>query len=413
MPHSFESAAAALHWLYSTQRFGMKLGLEGMLRLRDALALPSRDEPRFIHVAGTNGKGSTCAFIHQLLTTAGFRAGLFTSPHLIRFNERIRDSEREITDDELRQLLSHLRALVADWDPHPTFFELTLALALLWFHQRQLDWVALETGLGGRLDATNIVLPAATVITRIGYDHMEILGDTLEKIAREKAGIIKPGVPLITGPQEPAARAVLEQVAAEKNAPFHLIDQPWTASPLGLAGSHQALNAALAIAAVRAAGVPLSDGQITTALAATRWPGRFEAFPGDITLDGAHNADSVSALVETWHATRPGTRPTVVFGAVREKDLNALLQRLAPIVGAWHLTAFDSPRALPPAEIAANLRSLGLDHAPIHCHDSPQAALAAARGETGATLVCGSLYLVGAVRALLTGNPDAYQSSSQ
>ncbi|MBL9133371.1 MAG: hypothetical protein JNG86_19325, partial [Verrucomicrobiaceae bacterium] len=209
----------ALDWLYGTQLFGIKLGLESVRRLLDELGLP-RPGQKFIHVAGTNGKGSTCAFLHSILKEAGINAGLFTSPHLVQFGERIRDTRRCISEDEIEAGLTRIRNHVRGWEPHPTFFEITFVLALDWFARHDIEWIVLETGMGGRLDATNAVTPVVSVITPIGWDHMQFLGDTLEKIAAEKAGIIKPRVPIVTQTQSSEALEVIRQAAHEQGAPL-------------------------------------------------------------------------------------------------------------------------------------------------------------------------------------------------
>lgn len=407
---AFANSDTALAWLYGTQPFGIKLGLDNMRRLLALMQLPPPDL-RCIHVAGTNGKGSTCAFIHALVEAAKpGRAGLFTSPHLVRFNERIRDGRSEISDADLARLLGELRPLCAALDPHPTFFEIAYALALRWFEQRGLQWAVLETGLGGRLDATNTITPRVSVITRIGLDHMEILGDTLEKIAAEKAGIIKPGVPVVTGPQAPEAMAVLRQVAAERGAPLLAVTEPWTSTPIGLAGEHQRWNAALAVAATRAAGVDLNAAQTAAALMAARWPGRFEVLAPNLILDGAHNEDSAAALARTWRENFGDRRAYVVFGAAREKAVDAVLRRLVPVAARWHLTAFQSPRATPPDVLRGCLRQID-PQADITCHAGVAEALAAARAARGPCLVCGSLFLVGEARAMLTGG--TFERSAQ
>ncbi len=412
MTSALASPEEALEWLYNTQPLGVKLGLENMQRLMSARGLGGAPQ-RYVHVAGTNGKGSTCAMIHSLLSVAGgFRTGLFTSPHLIHFKERIRDEQREIAGGECLRGLNELRVEVVDWEVMPTFFELTLALGLWWFRERGLDWVVLETGLGGRLDATNAVIPEVCVITRIGMDHMNLLGNTLESIAAEKAGIIKPGVPVVVGLQQPAASAVLRAVAAERGAPLIEVNEPWTASPVGLLGEHQRWNAALAVAAVHALGLGLSDAAIASGLAQTCWPGRFEQVSPGLVLDGAHNEDSVAALVKTWRQVFGGQQAAVVFGAVQDKQVEVMLRLLAPLVGHWHLTGFQSPRAFPPQVIEEQLLGLGLATVgQITCHATVSEALAAAEAEARPGLVCGSLFLVGETRALLdTAGPGFEQS---
>lgn len=399
-----------LDWLYGTQLFGVKLGLDNMRKLLRALDL-ERPRARILHVAGTNGKGSTCAFAHALLSAAGFRTGLFTSPHLVHFRERIRDSEREIDSAELVAILHTLRETVSAWAPHPTFFELALAAALMWFRDQKVEWIVLETGLGGRLDATNTLSPEACIITRIGLDHTDVLGPTLADIAAEKAGIIKPGVPIVTGPQEPDAMTVIESTARKQNTPLHRVESPCAHSPLGIPGRHSAWNAALALRALEVTGVTLSPDKVEKALAETRWPGRFQRLGPDdsIVLDGSHNPDAIDALVETWREFYPNEKTALVYGGVAGKDHAENLHRLAPIVAEWHLTPLKSPRTLTPAQIHELLPPSA---PPVSVHDSLAEAIEAARHSKHRVLIAGSLYLVGEALALL--QPDqAFEPSAQ
>jgi dihydrofolate synthase / folylpolyglutamate synthase len=414
MTRALASPDEALEWLYNTQPLGVKLGLENMQRLMRVRQLGGAPQ-RYVHVAGTNGKGSTCAFIHALLSVgAGRRTGLFTSPHLIHFAERIRDERREINGAELLEGLNELREEVLGWEALPTFFELTLALGLWWFRERGLEWVVLETGLGGRLDATNAVLPEVCVITRIGLDHTQFLGETLQAIAREKAGIIKVGVPVVTGPQEPEAMAVLREVAAERGARLIEVTEPFTTSALGLAGEHQQWNAALALAAVQVLGLELEPSAKSQALEHTRWPGRFERVEPELVLDGAHNADSIAALVSTWRQVFGERRAALVFGAVQDKQVDVMLGLLAPVVAHWYLTGFQSPRALGPEAVQQRLLALGLAEAgEMSCHAGVTEALATARAAGHPVVVCGSLFLVGETLALLRPEAAAFQSSWQ
>lgn len=396
-----------LDWLYTTQLFGIKLGLDGVHRLLRELGLP-RAGMKFIHVAGTNGKGSTCAFIHSILKQAGINAGLFTSPHLVHFGERIRDAERLISPDEIEEGIARLRDLVRDWDPHPTFFELAFALAIDWFAQRGLEWIVLETGLGGRLDATNVITPVVSVITPIGWDHMQILGDTLAKIASEKAGIIKPGVPFVTQTQDDEALDVLLATAREQNASLTLVSEPCDL-PLGLAGPHQRWNAALALAALRAAGLNLPQSVLEAGLKQVEWPARFQRLRADVILDGAHNLDAARVLAGTWREQFPNQKATIVFGAVAGKDVSAVLHELAPLAAEWHFTHFDSPRAMT-AEELQNI--LGPTDVPVFCHAHLTNALEATRG-TFPQLITGSLYLAGEVLAAFNQQDAAYERSWQ
>lgn len=395
------------------QQLGVKLGLDNVRRLLSALEL-SEKELRYVHVAGTNGKGSTCAFVQALLVACGQAGvGLFTSPHLVRFNERIRDERGEIAAGELRELLEVLRDVTSGWEPQPTFFELALALGVMWFKRRGCVWGVMETGLGGRLDATNVVMPEVCVITRIGMDHMELLGDTLEAIAAEKAGIIKPGVPVVTGPQEEEVMAVLRGVAEERGSQLIEVAASWGGAETGLRGEHQRWNAALAVAAVKALGMQMSDEQISTALGTVKWPGRFERMPGGVVLDGAHNADGVKALVETWRQVYGEQKAAAVVGMVREKAVEEMLKGLSEVVGHWHLTDFQSPRAVPAEELRLRLLGLGAFGAQITCYAQVGAALEAAGREGGPVLVCGSLYLVGEARGLIVADAGVFEKSSQ
>jgi len=405
-----DTAQREIDWLYSTQLFGIKLGLDNMQRLLNELDLPAAGQ-KFIHVAGTNGKGSTCAFMHSILKAAGINAGLFTSPHLIHFGERIRDAERLITPAEIAAGITRLRACVSDWHPHPTFFELTLALALEWFAQRQNEWVVLETGLGGRLDATNAITPAVTVITPIGWDHMDMLGDTLAKIAAEKAGIIKPGVPVITMPQHLEALEVIQHTAAERGAPLIIAEAPWEGET-GLAGTHQRWNAAMAVAALRAAGLTLDERVIACGLREVQWPGRFQKIGNNIIIDGAHNLEAAHVLAQTWREQFPNDKAEVIFGAVSGKDTAAVLRELAPIAASWHFTGFESPRALAAETLREIWTGLGLETRPVTTHARIADALLSAN-TTNPVLIAGSLYLAGETLAQLENKNEAFERSAQ
>lgn len=404
-----DTAKQEIEWLYSTQFYGIKLGLDNVQRLLRELGLPAAGQ-RFIHVAGTNGKGSTCAFMHSILREAGINAGLFTSPHLIHFGERIRDAERMITPEEIAGGIRRLRERVAGWDPHPTFFELTLALALEWFAQRGNPWVVLETGLGGRLDATNAITPAVSVITPIGWDHMDMLGDTLAKIAAEKAGIIKPGVPVVTMTQDTEVLDVIARRAAERGAALTVIDTPWHGE-IGLAGPHQRWNAAMAVAALGAAGFHFDEAVILRGLREVQWPARFQK-AGSCIIDGAHNIDAARVLAQTWREQFPNEKAEIIFGAVAGKDTAAVLRELAPIAACWHFTGFESPRALTPEALREMWDGLGLEDRAVRMHARVVDALEAVKPE-GQVLIAGSLYLAGETLALLENKAAEFEKSAQ
>ena len=404
-----DTAQTEIDWLYSTQLFGIKLGLDNVQRLLSELKLPAAGQ-QFIHVAGTNGKGSTCAFMHSILQAAGINAGLFTSPHLIQFGERIRDAERMIRPEEIAAGVVRLRERVAGWDPHPTFFELTLALALEWFTQRGNPWVVLETGLGGRLDATNAIMPAVTVITPIGWDHMDMLGDTLAKIAAEKAGIIKPGVPVVTMRQDAEAMEVIARTAAECGAPLTIVETPWD-DETGLAGPHQRWNAAMAVAALRAAGFDFDEEVIVRGLREVQWPARFQKVGGCI-IDGAHNIDAARVLAQTWSEQFSSEKAEIIFGSVAGKDTAAVLRELAPIAACWHFTGFESPRALSPEALREIWNGLGLEVRAVNTHARVFDAMGAMKPEAR-VLIAGSLYLAGEALALMENKAAAFEKSAQ
>jgi dihydrofolate synthase/folylpolyglutamate synthase len=390
----------AIDWLFSTQMFGIKLGLDGARNLlKEYLAFPAHGT-RVIHVAGTNGKGSTCAMIDSIARACGSRTGLFTSPHLIDYRERIKVSGVEIPEENCAAMLASLREICEAMETHPTFFEITLALAMRWFRQCECDLIVLETGMGGRLDATTAVPADVCVITPIGMDHMQWLGDTLEKIAAEKAGIFVTGKPAISSPQEPAARFVLEKEANEVRAPLEFIEEPLLGYPIALSGAHQRWNAALAVAALHRAGLPLREENVRHGLLKVDWPGRFEEIRPGLVLDGAHNAHAADVLASTWRERFPGKKCALVFSAVAGKEIGAILEILAPLAERIFLCPVDTPRAVSPDELAAFLPA----NAPPHeIHGSLATAFHAARQGGAPILVAGSLFLVGEARALLTG----------
>ena len=395
--------AESIDWLFSTQMFGIKLGLDGPRRLlREYLAFPAHGV-KVIHVAGTNGKGSTCAMVDAVARAAGCRTGLFTSPHLVDYRERIRVSGVEIPEDACAAMLTELRGICGALDPHPTFFEITLALAMRWFRERECELVVLETGMGGRLDATTAVPADVCAITPVGLDHMQWLGDSVEAIAREKAGIFVEGKPAISAPQEPAVRRVLECEANERRVPLSFVADPLNGYPIALPGAHQRWNAALALECLHAAGVRLDYEVVRHGLATVRWPGRFECIERDgreIVLDGAHNPQGAAVLAAAWRERFGERKAALVFSAVAAKDVAGILSLLAPLAESIHLCPVDTPRAVSPAELAAFLPAGA--PAPV-LHGSFDAAFEAASAGVAPLLVAGSLYLVGEAKARLDG----------
>jgi dihydrofolate synthase/folylpolyglutamate synthase len=400
----------ALAWLFGTQLFGIKLGLDNIQRLLTALRVPA-PEQRVIHVAGTNGKGSVCAMIDSISRAADYSTGLFTSPHLVSFRERIQVNGEMIGENEVARGLTSIRDLVRDWDPHPTFFEIATALALLHFREARCEILVLETGMGGRLDATNAVTPVVSVLTPIDFDHQKWLGSTLEEIAAEKAGIIKLGVPVVSAAQLPAAEAIVRRTAAERGAPLEIVLDGYDASPIGLTGAHQSRNAALALAALRAAEISLTPAAVQEGLTLVQWPARFQRWDERITLDGAHNPAGAQALAQTWRETFGDERAAIVLAVLNDKDAAALIAPLAPLASHFILPRVRTARALPPAELAALIR-VAAPAAAIAVVPDLAAALVALTNEPR-VLITGSLHFAGEVLAWLRGEPDELEDCLQ
>lgn len=401
----------AIDWLFSTQMFGIKLGLEGPRQLlKEFLAFPSHGV-KVIHVAGTNGKGSTCAMIDSIARAAGTRTGLFTSPHLVDYRERMQVSGVQISEEECAAMLTELREICERLETHPTFFEITLALAMRWFRERECELIVLETGMGGRLDATTAVPADVCVLTPISLDHTQWLGDTLELIAAEKAGIFLNGVPAVCALQEPEVTTVLKKEANEKRSPLEFVNEPLRGYPIALAGPHQEWNAALAVATLFRLGLPLTFDVIQYGLSHVKWPGRFERFPAEgrpeIILDGAHNPHAARVLAQTWHQVFGDRKATLLFSAVSSKDIPGILELLAPLADRIHLCPVDTPRAVPTAELAAALPA-GSAAREFPDFDS---AMEASIVFDEPVLIAGSLFLVGEAKARLEGGE--FQSSSQ
>lgn len=389
----------ALAWVYGRQSFGIKLGLDNTRRLLAAAGNP-QSRLRFLHVAGTNGKGSTCAMMDAILRAAGHRTGLYTSPHLFDFRERIRLDGAMIPEDAVAERLSLLREAAETCNHAPTFFELVTVLAAWWLAREEAEYVVWETGMGGRLDATNAVLPDVAVITPIGLDHQKWLGDTLAQIAGEKAGIIKSQVPVVSAPQAQEVREVLTSTAAGVGAPITFVSEPWSGVTAGLAGAHQRWNAALACAALRAAGVRVDADAELQGLSSVVWPGRFQRVGEDLVVDGAHNPSAIETLIATWREVYGDVRASLVFGAVQDKDIEALLLALRSIADEVWLVPVNNLRGASPEE----LRPMAEAARFATIHDGPvEASLAAARAGGRPVLVAGSLFLAGEVLALLEG----------
>jgi dihydrofolate synthase/folylpolyglutamate synthase len=418
-PNGAEEAARyaeALSRLQRVQRFGVRLGLERVSRVLEQLGHPERAYPT-MHIAGTNGKGSTSAMLAACLRCAGYRTGLFTSPHLQRYTERIQIDGAEIPRGQIAELLTELLAIA----PELTFFELATVAAARHFAARGVDCAVFETGLGGRLDATAVLQPEVAVLTSIDYDHVDVLGSTLGDIAAEKAGIIKPGTPTVAAPGPPPVTEAIARRCAAVGAPLRWVrpgKELQTRGPreidvqtgawhlrgleLSLGGAHQHQNAALCVAALErlaAAKLPVDERAVRAGLVATRWPGRLEVLPGGFLVDCAHNPAGTRALAA---ALPPGDH-CLIFGCLADRPAGELLEPLAPRCRRIVLTGVRSPRGADPralrvAPVLAGRR--------VDVTASLREALALVADEPPTKLICGSIYLVGEARALLLGEPE-------
>jgi dihydrofolate synthase/folylpolyglutamate synthase len=424
--------------LYALETFGIKLGLENITQLCAGLGHPERS---FItlHVAGTNGKGSVAAMTHAALQAAGLRAGRYTSPHLTDITERYVVGDQQVPLAELEATIGKVLDLAASLEASgelrvpPTFFEAATAAAFELFRARRVEIAVIEVGLGGRFDATNVITPIVGAITTIGYDHQQHLGDTLEQIAFEKAGIIKPAMTTVVGTLPPAARAVVQRVADDKGATVvdaeHDVtldecmldgaarlslstpDDSYGPVTLGLRGSHQVGNALVAVRTLEAArthGVPLTREAIETGLARPNWPARLERFTlpggGQVLMDAAHNIDGATALADylkRWHAERP----VLVFGVMHDKDVDAMLRALLPAVHSMVVTAARTARALPPDDLARRASRIAAELASgdgrppvaVTVVADPDEAISTAIERSRPVVVAGSIFLLGAV----------------
>lgn len=424
MKRSYE---ATRERLYKLQRFGIHLGLDTIASLLSELGNPQRRVP-VLHVAGTNGKGSVAAIAASILQAAGFRVGLYTSPHLLDFRERIRVRGTCISEDRVVDLFESIQALPS-FAVRPTFFEVATAMAFQYFAEERVDVAVLEVGLGGRFDATNVCLPIGTIITNISFDHEQYLGSSLEAIAFEKAGILKQHVPCVMGPVNQSVEDVLQEQAGQKQArafrfgrefrsvvhpsgefDFVGMNQHYAHLRCALDGEHQTVNAACALAALEASVTsanPIPEGAVRRGLEQVSWPGRLERLRRHplMLCDGAHNpaaAECLKLYLER-HVQRERRRILVV-GMMRDKNLRGFLNALLPPADAVILTQINSPRA---ATVRALREALPVIDCPVHERDDPGAAIDLATclaSENDLICVTGSLFLVGHVKSLMTGH---------
>ena len=390
----------AIAHLRSLQLHGFQPGL-GTTRRLAALTGGPQERLRFIHVAGTNGKGSTCALLESVYRKAGLKVGLYTSPHLVRFGERIQVGRVPIADADLARHVAELKELADTMTP--TFFEFTTVLALRYLAEQRVDLVIWETGLGGRLDATNIVTPLASVITNVAFDHQRILGDTIAAIASEKAGIIKRGVPVVTAAEDPDALAIIVHKAKELDAPVITLGEPEIArfkTEIPLLGRHQRANAALAAATVRLLRfvLPVDDTQLLEGLAEVSWPGRLQVLrrgAQTLVLDGAHNPAGVAALRTALAEAFPGKRPTLVLGMLADKDWRAMVADLVPLASRVVTAPVGNERTVTAEDLRAACVATGAGR-PVKAAESAGAALKLVAADPF-VVVAGSLYFIGEV----------------
>ncbi|MFD0588302.1 bifunctional folylpolyglutamate synthase/dihydrofolate synthase [Paenibacillus sp. GCM10027627] len=445
---SLSSYQEAVDWITGLIPFGIRPGLERIEALMNRLDNPHR-RLKFIHVAGTNGKGSTCAFLTSALIEGGYDVGTFTSPYITKFTNRFQYNGQDIEEETLlrlsNQLKPHIEAIAETELGSPTMFEVSTALAILYFATVVYpDYVVWETGLGGRMDVTNIVYPVLSVITNIGHDHMDRLGDTLEKVAEEKAGIIKPGVPVVSAATQPEVIEVLKRVAAEKRSSFYLLGEQFqetavsvqedeqtfrfeglfrTIEPLkiGLNGAHQRTNAAVAVMALETLrqynALVLDDEVLQAGLLKAAWPGRMEMVMREprLLLDGAHNPEGAAVLVDALKGTYSYDRLHVVMGMLENKNHEDTFKHILPIVDTLILTEPDyrmKMEAESLAEIVEEIRRNHPDWKPFELIIEKDWKKALNKlqqlteaGDLG--VVTGTLYLIADARARLLYNSDS------
>lgn len=414
----------AMTYIHHVTWRGSRLGLERTRELLSRIGNP-QNKLKFVHIAGTNGKGSTAAMLAKILSLAGYRTGLYISPYINRFNERMQTNGESISDDELSEITQYVRPHAEAMADHPTEFELITVIAFEYFARQKADIVVLEVGLGGELDSTNVIdTPELAVITNIGLDHTRELGPTITDIARAKAGIIKPGGDVVIYDQNPEADAVFVEVAQERSAAITVTDHnrisnvspwldalrfdcvPYGALACGLTGTYQAKNAAVVITAIeqlRKKGWIVSDQNLRDGLLLVRWPARFELLGKDpiFIADGGHNPQGIAAVVESLKQHFPDRQITFLLGIMADKDIPHMIEQLAPIAQEFITVTPDNPRAMEAKELATLLRASNL--VATACNSvSEGVSLAISRaGKDGIVCALGSLYMLGEVRAAL------------
>lgn len=407
----------ALRYIHEVCWKGTIPGLERIQALLDAMGNPER-KCKFVHVTGTNGKGSTCAMVASILRKAGYKTGLYTSPYLIRFNERIQINGEQISDADICELTEYVKPFAESIFERPTEFEMVTAIGFEYFARHKCDIVVCEVGMGGEFDATNVIpAPEAAVICNIGLDHTEVLGNTLEKIAGAKAGIIKPGCDAVLYRERLSVEAVFEERCKALNAPLHKADfdslhllshslegqvfdwERFHALRLPLLGEHQLHNAAVALTTARVLqkrGWKITDAQIREGIESVRWPGRFELMRKDpmFIIDGGHNPQCIEALVKNIRDYLPGRELTVLTGVLGDKDFHCMYRDVAQYAKEFITITPANPRALTAEKLADYLRQFGK---PVTACDVVADGVRLAiehAGKDGVVCACGSLYMI-------------------
>ncbi len=430
------SYADSIEYLYNLQKYGIKLGLDNIRTLMSLFNNPQKDFLS-VHVAGTNGKGSTSAMIASMLQASGLKVGLFTSPHLVSFTERVRINNEKISEQDVVGLTDEIRKAISKTDDFsPTFFEVVTTIGFLYFKRNNIDIAIIETGMGGRLDATNVIKPEVSVITNISYDHKEFLGNALKEIAGEKAGIIKEGIPVVTSRQDKSAMQVLRKKADEQGSEIFEYGKDFSAVLkeedingcvfdyqgeakinnlwMPLIGRHQMFNAASALKAVEILSKRLPDMSglspdvMRTGLETVKWPGRLEfvSYNPPILIDGAHNPDASAVLADSLKRLflKKYNRMILILGVMADKDIEGILSPLLPLASQIICTVPNYSRAESPQRLADRAVSMGYKN--IHTAPAVMKAIELAKSKikdakSDLILITGSLYTIGEVKEIL------------
>lgn len=421
-------------YLYGLQKHGIKLGLANTEKLMRILGEP-RKAFRSVHIAGTNGKGSTANAISSILHENGFKVGLFTSPHLVSFTERIRVNGQKISESRVIELASKVRRSIEGTDLNPTFFEFVTAMAFCHFASEDIDWAVIETGMGGRLDATNVLNPDLTIITNISLDHSEFLGNSIPDITYEKAGIIKPQTPVITASQDPDVVRQLSDIAGSRNSEIHVYNRDYSGSiiemdarhltidysgynsfkniPVNISGNYQLYNMCTAIRAVeilRQKGIAISDDAIRNGLRRLNIEGRLEwaSTSPPILIDSAHNPEAAGALAASIEELFPDRKIVLITGIMDDKDMKGILHNLVRIAASVILTRPDYGRSASPEKLKDIIKTFKEITVPVYNTDSVSGALNMAKSlleKDGLILIAGSFYTAGEAKEALGCKP--------